>query len=322
MLKSMKEFFDTLRRKREEKGITLQELHRRTRLPLAFLEAIENGEMEQIPRGYEKIYLRRYAREVGLDPDEVTRDYDLITGQLVVPPEEETAPGDALPPPAGTTGASPTPRGKRASLAERWKQQLEKLDLDRWYKVFWAGFATLILAVVGFFTYQQYQFEKGNRIEIREITISEMINELQKQDSLLTPQLSGNTILRSPGPSRLVVALKAIQRTWVREIRDHQDTTEYILPAGIQRRIEARDQVKLMLGRADGVEIWLNNRKLEPLGTANQVVLSLILSPQGILEKRLKTVPPKPEPAQDTVTIRQEFQLRRVDGRRDTLQIQ
>ncbi|NOX36563.1 MAG: DUF4115 domain-containing protein [Calditrichaeota bacterium] len=318
----MKEFFDTLRQKREEKNLTLEELHRRTRLPIAYLQAIENGEMEKIPKGYEKIYLRRYAREVGLDPDEVSRDFDLITGRLTEETDTEASSEQSSPPPMHDDlppGSEPDPDFRPSS---RWRRHLESLDLDRWYKVFWAGFAVVIVAIVGFFSYQQYRFEKGNRIEIREITISEMINELQKQDSLLTPQLSSNTILRAMGQSHLTVALRAIHRTWVREIRDRQDTTEYILPPGIERKIEARDQVKLMLGRADGVEVWFNNQKLEPLGTADQVVLSLVLTPGGVAEKRLKTVVRKPEPVPDTVATRRDFQMRSTEARSDTLQLQ
>ena len=318
----MKEFFDTLRQKREEKKLTLEELHRRTRLPIAYLQAIENGELEKIPRGYEKIYLRRYAREVGLDPDEVSRDFDLITGRLTEKTETESPYVQSDLPPAVDDlrpGNEPAPDFRSPS---RWKRHLENLDLDRWYKVFWAGFAVIIVAIVGFFSYQQYRFEKGNRIEIREITISEMINELQKQDSLLTPQLSSNTILQAMGQSHLTVFLRGIHRTWVREIRDQQDTTEYILPPGIERKIEARDQVKLMLGRADGVEIWFNNQKLDPLGAADQVVLSLVLTPRGIAEKRLKTIVRKPPSLPDTVATRRDFQMRATPTPSDTRQLQ
>ncbi|MEJ2050014.1 MAG: DUF4115 domain-containing protein, partial [Calditrichota bacterium] len=84
------------------------------------------------------------------------------------------------------------------------------------------------------------------------------------------------------------VRMKSLERTWIREIRDSKDTVDYILPKGIEREIKAKESVQVMLGRADGVRLWLNGDSLGVMGKADQVVLKLLLNNEGIADKRLK----------------------------------
>jgi cytoskeletal protein RodZ len=67
----VKEFYENLKKKRKEKGISLEDIHQKSRLSLDYLNAIEAGQIEKLPVGYERIYLKRYAKEVGLDEEEV-----------------------------------------------------------------------------------------------------------------------------------------------------------------------------------------------------------------------------------------------------------
>ncbi|RMF59041.1 MAG: DUF4115 domain-containing protein, partial [Calditrichaeota bacterium] len=149
----------------------------------------------------------------------------------------------------------------------------------------------------GYITYQQYMFEKNTRpVKVKEITISDLIENYQQQDSALTPKLEENTVVESQQPPQVFVNLKAVQRTWIREIRDKKDTTEYIMTPGLTREIKAVESVQFLLGRADGVLIWLNGDSLGLMGEANQVVTNLLLGKEGIITRRLKTVEPKPAP--------------------------
>ena len=65
-----------LREAREQRGITLRDISERTKIRQAVLRAIENDDFQGLPgsvimRGF----LKLYAREVGLDPDDVGRRY-------------------------------------------------------------------------------------------------------------------------------------------------------------------------------------------------------------------------------------------------------
>jgi cytoskeleton protein RodZ len=75
-----------LREAREQRGVSLKEIAERTKIRLPVLRAIENDDFRLVPgsvimRGF----LKLYAREVGLDPDDIGRRY---TEQLEASPAD------------------------------------------------------------------------------------------------------------------------------------------------------------------------------------------------------------------------------------------
>jgi transcriptional regulator with XRE-family HTH domain len=80
----------TLRNAREEKGLSLDRLSRVTHITLPILKAIEQNARGAIPpRPYGRGFVRTYAREVGLDPEQVVRDF---FSQFTLPAEPAPAP--------------------------------------------------------------------------------------------------------------------------------------------------------------------------------------------------------------------------------------
>lgn len=66
-----------LRRARTDRGLSLHEVARRTRLSIAVLRAIERNDFESLPAGiYRKAYLRTLAMEVGLDANAIAAEFD------------------------------------------------------------------------------------------------------------------------------------------------------------------------------------------------------------------------------------------------------
>jgi cytoskeletal protein RodZ len=65
-----------LRQAREQRGVSLRELSERTNIRQAVLRAIEADDFNRLPRGViMRGFLKLYAREVGLDPDEIGQRY-------------------------------------------------------------------------------------------------------------------------------------------------------------------------------------------------------------------------------------------------------
>src|SRR5918997_836771 len=66
----------TLRRARTRKGLTLEQLARATKISVSALDALETNDLDRLPATiYLRGFLRAYAREVGLDPQETVEDY-------------------------------------------------------------------------------------------------------------------------------------------------------------------------------------------------------------------------------------------------------
>ncbi len=71
-------FGEWLRRERERRGITLEEIAEATKIGKRYLEAFERERVDVIPRApiFARGFLRQYAEYVGLDPEEVLNRFD------------------------------------------------------------------------------------------------------------------------------------------------------------------------------------------------------------------------------------------------------
>lgn len=65
-----------MRRLREERGVSLRQIADVTRISLSVLEALERNDISRLPGGiYGRAFVRAYAIEVGLDPEQAVRDF-------------------------------------------------------------------------------------------------------------------------------------------------------------------------------------------------------------------------------------------------------
>ncbi len=72
----MRKFASELRAHREAIGMSLEELFERTRINPEYLRAIETGNYDVLPEIYIRLFLKKYAQEVGLDVEETLDKYD------------------------------------------------------------------------------------------------------------------------------------------------------------------------------------------------------------------------------------------------------
>ena len=77
-MRAVKEIGAVLYEARTEQGLTLEELSERTRIRVDYLKAVEEGNPEKVPgEAYFRAFIRTYAREVGLDPEELLVRYEM-----------------------------------------------------------------------------------------------------------------------------------------------------------------------------------------------------------------------------------------------------
>jgi cytoskeleton protein RodZ len=95
----MTDFGDKLRQARERRGLSVRQIADRTKIGAATLEALERNDVRRLPGGiFSRGFVKSYAEEVGLDPDETVREFLELFGAepspapRVVPiPEAESA---------------------------------------------------------------------------------------------------------------------------------------------------------------------------------------------------------------------------------------
>jgi transcriptional regulator with XRE-family HTH domain len=307
----MKEFFENLKEIRKKKKIDLEDISRRTRLSIEKLKDIEAGNLHHFSKGYDRIFLKRYLKEIGEDKKEVWDDFNLFFGdefQNIYHAESTAENSDKNQEQTDLRDKEEDPT--KPTILNQW---LLKYNIDKIRRYFLITITLIVFGVVSYFSYQQFIFVKKNQLPIKEITVADYIEKMQKEDSLTALSLP-NRPFRGYGERSLVkVELKALERTWIREISDERDTTDYILPAGMTRKINATRTINLMLGRADGVEVWLNGQNLGTMGKADEIVTHLVLNSQGVAEKRIKKVITKE--TTDTENVSPSEQNRDGNGR-------
>src|ERR1700674_2692833 len=75
-----KPFGEHLKREREMRGVTLEEIAAATRIAPRFLVALENEQWELLPGGvFNRGFIRSVARFLGLDEDGLVGEYTLLT---------------------------------------------------------------------------------------------------------------------------------------------------------------------------------------------------------------------------------------------------
>ena len=90
------DFGSRMRRAREARGISLRQIAETTKLSVRALEALERNDISLLPGGiFSRAFVRSYAMEVGLDPEQTVREFlvqfphdSVNLGSPHVPPED------------------------------------------------------------------------------------------------------------------------------------------------------------------------------------------------------------------------------------------
>ena len=83
MADTKRDIAELLKTQRENLGLSIDEIHERTRIDPGFLRAFEEGNFDVLPRAYARLFLRTYARELGLDARDILTRFEKI---IVTPP--------------------------------------------------------------------------------------------------------------------------------------------------------------------------------------------------------------------------------------------
>jgi cytoskeletal protein RodZ len=77
MVEATKPDFGTrLKDAREKRGVSLRQIADSTKISVGFLEALERNDIGRLPGGiFSRSFVRSYALEIGVDPEQAVRDF-------------------------------------------------------------------------------------------------------------------------------------------------------------------------------------------------------------------------------------------------------
>lgn len=280
---------ETLRRAREERSLSLDEVAARTRIQRKYLEAIEADDRAAMPGGFfYKSFVRQYA--AALSP-EVAGDIDeLLAAEEPSPPAPEQDPGTfkAL---ASEPRIPPvTVRDSRPILT---------------YIVL------LVMAIVGSSGLYMWWHRSTQRAQASDETSAVVASKpgkapVEEPKTAAAPPATApaGTAVSTPSSAppapgdNIVLDIAASEDTWFSLTADGKQVFTGILSPGQTKTFGAKDSARLSVGNAGGLEVKLNGKPVGPLG-AHAQVRNVVFTPGGftIAKPAPKTKPEEtPQP--------------------------
>lgn len=301
----MGSFGDHLRREREMRGISLDEIATATKISSRNLRALEEEKFKQLPGGiFNKGFVRAYAKFLGIDEDQMVAEY------ITAAQDTETAREQKLKNDLSKVDFRHDEEEQREILLEPKSQ--------------WGTIAVIVLiAVIVFSAYEYYQKQKAElqRAQAETPAVAAPVQPAQTTSPPSSAQTLGATpdattstgqtqippttstngtptnaatpaAQKSTAPSMsdatpgvapikeadlppssngpIDVKIHANQDSWVSITADGKTIMKGTLSAASEKAVRARDQVVVVLGNVGGVEVSYNGKPLE-LGKPGEV---------------------------------------------------
>jgi cytoskeleton protein RodZ len=265
-------FGERLRREREMRGITLDEISESTKISRRHLESLEKEDFDELPGGiFNKGFVRAYARYLGIDEDQAVADYSSATSEPPAPADQFPLDVHDKPDRKLNPRRSPVPLvlavvALLAVLAVLWAR-------NRGRRSEGPGNTTPPTAAAGSPHAGSAPVETGTRPAP---TPGKMVA------APATPKSAPASIAVTPGRT-FVVVVKAKEPAWVSLTADGKETWKGVMQADSQRLVRAAKSVVVTTGNAGGIEVSHNGRTLGALGSESQV-RTLTFKPGGLVQ--------------------------------------
>jgi cytoskeletal protein RodZ len=223
-------FGERLKREREMREVTMDELSKSTRISNRFLEALENEDWEKLPGGvFGHGFVRTIARYLGLDEESLLGEYDLARAEKLPPPPEKLEERIPSPP--------------------------------KWLPA--AVVFALLLAAIGLFYAARYTWRRiAAHSAAKPATAAPA---LPVQESASGATSTGSTEDTAPA-ALLQLSVSTSAATRVRVLGDNKVLLDAELPAGETRRFSAKEQFEVAAADSSAVLLEMNGRAMPPVG--------------------------------------------------------
>ncbi|OFW08857.1 MAG: hypothetical protein A3G20_00720 [Acidobacteria bacterium RIFCSPLOWO2_12_FULL_59_11] len=291
---------ETLRKEREARGVSLQEISEETKISMRFLRAIEEEHFDRLPGGvFNKNFVRQYARYLGLDEETAVQDYLRIAGA-----NRESSEGEkcALP-----LEMQPSPSGRGYFRIVLSAICLGALAVGLVYGLYrLKNRVAPSTATVGGLSTTPVAASSAPSIP-SSVGAAAVASTEPSSPGLATPaesNLAGSApenpteaaprgrnagegklqetgIARQESEPALDLRIASVAPVWLSITTDGQEHWRGTLQPRQTKQVKASDSIRLTVGDAGAVELSLNGNSLPPLGRPGEVK-RFTITPQGL----------------------------------------
>jgi cytoskeletal protein RodZ len=262
-----------LRQAREHRGLTLRDIAATTKISMTALVAIERNDFDRLPSGvFRSGYVKAFAAEVGLNADELAREYRASF---------ETEPPAAQPP-----------------LPESdWKARLRLVQ----------GLPNTLVIIVGIVVVGSLLWDREGALHegsdgpdtpvAAEVDIPDATAQTDDSDGAAEVAVADAAVADLPPSLRLEIHTTGV--CWVYAVADGKRAVYRLMQPGERARVEARLLITLRVGDAGAVAFSINGTTGRPLGRTGEAVTVRITNENL---GSLSAEPPRATSATDAAT--------------------
>lgn len=232
-------FGERLKREREMREVSMDELTKATRISPRFLEALENEQWERLPGGvFGRGFVRTIARYLGLNEEGLLGDYDLARGDQKM--------------------EAPAPYENRIPSPPKWIPVVAVLLL------------LLVLAGLvygGRYAWKMYAAHRAARRASAALTQPETRTPSVSASVSNPATPSATSDPANPSTPALDLSVSTSAATRVRILADSKLLLDSELPANETRHFFANQEFEVSAADSSAVLLELNGQVMRPLGT-------------------------------------------------------
>ncbi len=254
-----------LRAGREAQGRSLDDIATATRINLQFLEQLENGTGPKLPITYIDAFVKDYAREIGLNLEELLERIG------------ESEKDSGSPPVSAEPGYT---RGEIPPVESKAPQAQFPFSLPHHIRLL---IIVIAVVAVGLIT-MLFIVGDGEPSEVPpEISFTDAVKEQETKLQQTAAVVDSTSHIDS-----LMLVGTARETVWVRVIIDGKDTNEAIFPPSVVRKWYAAESLQVSVGNAPAMTFTLNGRNVGTLSRVRRPLKNVVISKATLdrLEKR------------------------------------
>jgi transcriptional regulator with XRE-family HTH domain len=275
----MSDLYKNLKTLRKEKGISLEDINKRTKINISTLKAIESGDLSSLTRPYQRLFIIAYAAEIGANPEDIIKDSEESI-ELKRKPVDQTK--DSI------EKSALKPEIKKNSVEissnKRSAKHMRKDIIMGSVLIAILIFAIYIIRLINEEetktrtkeTSQYYEDEPLSKIFIEGDEPWEEI--LFDNFDILSESLQA---LDSSAPFTFRIA--TAERLWYRYEVDSLKALESVIPRGDNHQYSFNHSFKILFGHSNTLNLFLNDYKIKNLKSSAGPVLLNISYPNKTL---------------------------------------
>ena len=265
----MNDFYKILKSLRKDKGIDLEKIHKRTKISLSALRAIEKGHFDQLPHTYSRLFLRAYAVEIGVDPEEALENLEIYLGNKKPTKINENKSFTSQNEHKTSDPKDLKKEENNAKIGARPSLSIRS-DITK---------SAFIIATLIFALYIILSINK----EAEASKPLEYVSEFEDEGSISDEMLIENFVIAAETKQALnetppySITLTTDQRLWYEIKVDDMIKSEQVLPVGDNHLHRFKDELSIKFNQTQGLNFYFNESTINTI-ESNIYPVKLIFS--------------------------------------------